>query len=57
MCARRQADNRYDPTIKGAVVELTIGAGFRSLTTQTEAIQSIKELGPIEPPPGTCRRT
>jgi hypothetical protein len=51
-----QAENQYDPKIKGAVVELTVGKSYRSLATPTEVNQSIKELGEIELPPGTCAK-
>jgi hypothetical protein len=51
-----QAERNYDPKMKGAVVELTVGKSYRSLATPTEVNQSIKELGEIELPPGTCAK-
>lgn len=49
-----QAEEEYDPEKKGATVELTVGRGYSSLATPTEVNQSIKEMGDIELPVGTC---
>ncbi|GGJ77682.1 hypothetical protein GCM10010123_04660 [Pilimelia anulata] len=48
------AQPRYEPGRKGAVVDITVGAGYQKLSTTTEVNQAISALGEPELPPRAC---
>lgn len=48
------AEPKYDAKRKGAVVDVTVGAGFQKLGTTTEVNQSISILGEPELPSRAC---
>jgi hypothetical protein len=49
-----EAETKYDPKRKGALVDVIIGTQFQQLGTTTEVNQAIGALGNPPLPPGAC---
>ncbi|GIF02815.1 LytR C-terminal domain-containing protein [Actinoplanes siamensis] len=49
-----EAEPRFDAKRATDVIDVVIGSRYRQLATPTEVNQSLAQLGPPTPPPGTC---